>query len=244
MTSKTIPSSWTAQPPFGEARSTESALIAEEIALQPTRPDSNASALDSSKPTLPRLTSKLLGPMAIAVFLSVQELEPASRRSPTYLMHYASQGDGSSIPEMTPEAAALREILDIIDRIPPEDLEDGMTYDFGMRIIAVVNRYHELALTTLAESILGGDVPPAMASHALRWLGRMRGPETESSRFRILSRGLQAASPVVRDGAALGLALLGRPEAVPSLRRAVEREPVVGLRDDLEQVARELEQQI
>jgi hypothetical protein len=49
-------------------------------------------------------------------------------------------------------------------------------------------------------------------------------------------------SPVIRDGAALGLAALGSREAIPVLRQAVKDERVEGLRKDLEQVLRELEQ--
>ncbi len=51
---------------------------------------------------------------------------------------------------------------------------------------------------------------------------------------------LSAPFPIMRDGAGLGLARLGDPDALPHVRRAIERERDLQIREDPILVADEL----
>lgn len=239
MTFKTLPNSWTALPSTAEAAVPgQPVLVTEATSGQQAQADPNASMPRRREGS--RHASTWLSRVSLACHLAMREVELANWPS-TYYVQLVSEENATGTYLKSPQEAARQEILSRIGRIPPEDLEDGMTYELGMNVVSVVNRYHELALTTLAESIFGGEISSELASHTLRWLGRIKDPATESSRLRILNRSLRAVSPLVRDGAALGLAALGKREAIPMLRKALEDEPIVSLRRDLEQVLRELD---
>ena len=196
----------------------------------------NASQFSSAET---RRASKWFGRLSLALFLGT---EPLARPSPRVHFELLAGGSESAIYAQSDEQAVRESILGAVERVSVEELEDGMSYDLGMGVASAVERYHELALTTLAESIWRGELHAEVASHTLRWLGRLRDPATESSRLRLLTRSLKATSPAVRDGAALGLASLDRPEAIPLLRKAINDEPIAALRSDLEQVLTELDQ--
>jgi hypothetical protein len=93
----------------------------------------------------------------------------------------------------------------------------------------------------LSHLILAKDIDEEVASEALRWLGRMEDTKSYSKRLWLLERGLASPSPIIRDGAALGLASLDDRHAIPYLRLAVEREELDELRFNLGQVLDQLE---
>lgn len=158
-----------------------------------------------------------------------------------YVWSTCSSGNASTLGQEVDVGEAVEgEVLNAIEAVPLETLEDGMTWSLGQSIANLIGKYHEAGIAHLASLILG-TLHPEAASHSLRWVGRIKDRKTESSRLRLLGRALEAESPVVRDGAALGLALIGDPEMVPVLRRAIARERLVGLRRDMEEVLRELE---
>ncbi len=231
----TTPSSSTALPPAGEAiLPLESELITEQSAKGFGEIGPNASVPANREG---RRGSGWLGSLRLAFSLGMQAFDP-----PSTFTRWLVCGSGSSVYSKSEATVAREDLLAAFERTSLDDVEDGMSYDLGVHIAATVQRYHEIAITTLAELILSGETSEEVVSHALRWLGRMEDRTTESSRLRLLHRGLKAASPVVRDGAALGLAALGAPESIPMLRKAVQEEHVRGLRRDLERVLRELEE--
>lgn len=121
------------------------------------------------------------------------------------------------------------------------EIEDGMTSDLGDKIIRLVKVHKDLATHLLAAIIHSKQVPPDALSHALRWIGRMKDDKTFHERLWLLRNCLKSSSPIIRDGAALGLAALGSPQAIPSLRQAIKNEKLPSLRLDLVQVLNRLE---
>jgi len=83
-------------------------------------------------------------------------------------------------------------------------------------------------------------VAPVLVSHILRWVGRIKNPPSFEARFNLLVKCLRSPSALIRDGASLGLGLLGSARAIPFLEEAIENEKLPALRSDMEQVARDL----
>jgi hypothetical protein len=75
-------------------------------------------------------------------------------------------------------------------------------------------------------------------AEALRWAGRVEttGGDHEE-RLNVLSSGLSHRSPIVRDGATVGLGHLNDPIALAYLRSAIMRETIPELREDIEDIA-------
>lgn len=122
-----------------------------------------------------------------------------------------------------------------------QDFEDGMESEFSRRLPSLLRNYGIFAVQEIAHVITRGRVNSEVVSEALRWLGRMDDPATHSSRLWILEKSLALTSAQVRDGAALGLASMDDPDAIPSVKRAIERENYIELRKDMKQVLEDLE---
>lgn len=123
-----------------------------------------------------------------------------------------------------------------------EVFHDGMVSRFSERLTSLVRAEGQAAVEAIEEILDDPQPSPDVVGEAMRWLGRMTDPPTRSVRLWLLERGLSHSSPQVRDQAALGLASLGDPHAVPYLRRAMEREKISELQHDLGEILAELEE--
>jgi len=124
-----------------------------------------------------------------------------------------------------------------------EIFEDGMETEFSNKLVALIMSYGSVAIDILANLILTEKVNPSIAAEALRWIGRLEYGSSRAKRRRILVNCLlHCKSARVRDGAALGLASLDDPKAIPYLEKAIAREQVNELRQDLEQVLAQLKE--
>lgn len=137
--------------------------------------------------------------------------------------------------------AAEKAARSVFGVVVAEDLEDGTTVPFTSRLLSLVRKHGAEAVMEIASTIESPSVDPQVASWALRWLGRIRDPQSRLVCRWLLERSLRSRSPIVRDGAALGLASLRDPHAIPHLQAAIERERSPALRRDLEQVLRQVE---
>jgi HEAT repeat protein len=108
-------------------------------------------------------------------------------------------------------------------------------------LVTLVENYSHVAIEVLTDLIIGEQVNAAVASEALRWIGHIEDPSSHLERRRFLERSLNHSSAYVRDGAALGLSFMDDPGAIPSLKRAVEREIIEELRHDLQQILGQLQ---
>lgn len=122
-----------------------------------------------------------------------------------------------------------------------EEIEDGMTASLGEKISNLIQFHGSEAIKRLKELITSNELSPSLASHTLRWLGRIKDSASFDSRLELLCENLRSKSLVIKDGASLGLAALGSPKAIPCLREAIKQEKLPGLRADMEQVLRELQ---
>lgn len=157
------------------------------------------------------------------------EVEPIERQSSSTAIH------------LEPRKDIGKAIENLFNLGRNELFEDGMESHFSNELIWLVKRHSELAILEVARLIVSEKADPRVASEALKWLGRIKHVDSASFRLWLLLRGLTSSSPLVREGAGLGLSFMNEPMAIPFLSQAVERERISELQDDLRLVLEQLQ---
>lgn len=122
-----------------------------------------------------------------------------------------------------------------------EFFHDGVESEFSKTLLLRVDQYGDVAVEILTPLIMGGNANAAVASEALRWMGRIDDQSTHLSRYRLLEQALKSGSAWIRDGAILGLASMDDPAAIAAIKQAIDSEPIEELRHEMEQVLAQLE---
>lgn len=124
-----------------------------------------------------------------------------------------------------------------------EIFEDGMESIFSGNLLSLLeaSRHSEAVYDVIGELILSEQVSMEVASEALRWIGRIDDHNSKDIRRYLLEDSLlQSLSSRVKDAAGLGLASLDDPKSIPALQKAIDKETVPELRENLEQVLEQL----
>ena len=119
--------------------------------------------------------------------------------------------------------------------------EDGVETFLSQEFVLFIQRYGTLGVSLFGEISVSESVGEEAISEALRWLGRITDVRTDWARLQLLGHLLRSPSSKVRDGAALGLASMGKADAIPFLRKAIREEIIEDLRKDMELVLRHIE---
>lgn len=119
--------------------------------------------------------------------------------------------------------------------------EDGMETSFSQELVSLVEKYGNLAMSEIGYLITYARVDDEIASEALRWLGRINDPSTHGWRLWILEKSLSSESPMVRDSAGLGLVSMHDAHAIEYVKKAIKKETIGELRNDLQRALEELE---
>jgi hypothetical protein len=134
------------------------------------------------------------------------------------------------------------EINSIFDEAEPEEFEDGMQNPFAERLLNKVREYGDYAIVEICHIILNEKSNPECAAEALKWLGNMDHNTTYKYRQWLLTSALNKCnSPIVRDGANLGLAFMDDPATIPYLEKAINSEASPLLRKLMKQTFDQLE---
>ena len=123
-----------------------------------------------------------------------------------------------------------------------EVFEDGMESGLSRELEALVAEKGTAAVGAIAELVLKEKVEPEAASEALRCLGQMEHASSYLYRRQTMEKSLSSLAAIVRDGAALGLASMDDPRAIPYLEKAIEKEELDYLRKNLMQVLEQLKE--
>jgi HEAT repeat protein len=148
----------------------------------------------------------------------------------------------TELRELAPEIRAKLETM--LDAARHAIIEDGMSNPINDRLPELVAKDFNAVIPALLSVIEAKRTTPIVAAEVLKELGRLRNVTSHSSRRWVLERALRSPWPFTRDGAGLGLARLGDPNAIPALRRAAENEPNAEIRADLKLVIDELAEMI
>jgi len=133
------------------------------------------------------------------------------------------------------------EIKQIFDLADDEAFEDGIESLFSRTLVSFIEKYGKEAIQSLSPLFINEQINPAIIAEALRWIGRMEHLPTYSDRLLLLEQCLFYSSPYVRDGAALGIASMNEPHAIPSLRLAIKKESISELREDMKELLMKIE---
>ena len=145
------------------------------------------------------------------------------------------------MPQLARVTEVESEAMTVLESARDEVFEDGTHSSLSRGLLALIRDNGAVAVEVLANLIVGRRVDDEAASETLRFMGRVRHLPTHSLRLWLLERCLNHPSAPVRDGALLGIASLRDPRAAPHLRAAMVREPIPGLREDMEQTLEFLE---
>ena len=143
--------------------------------------------------------------------------------------------------EGLPDKKVMQQVKLLFESAREMTFEDGMESDFSHDLEKLVREHQRAALVEVVDQICFREGSDELKAEALRWLGRMPNRSTHNYRRWLLERCLLNPSARVRDGAVLGLASLGDPYSIPSLREAINRETCAELRNDMQQTLSELE---
>ncbi len=134
------------------------------------------------------------------------------------------------------------EIDSIFDEAEPEEFEDGMQNLFVDRLLDKIREYENYAMVEICHIIFNEKSNPECSAEALRWLGNMDHNATYKYRQWLLTTALsRCKSPIVRDGANLGLAFMDDPATIPCLEKAISSEESPLLRKLMKRTLEQLE---
>ena len=133
------------------------------------------------------------------------------------------------------------EVENLIELANDLEFEDGMVSGFSKKLISFIERHGGNSIEALAPIFISEEVNAEIISEALRWIGRIEHQDTKNMRLWLLERCLFCSSPLIRDGATLGLASMNESSAKSFLIKAIQKESIKELREDMKEVLLELE---
>ncbi|MBI5747050.1 MAG: hypothetical protein HZA13_08615 [Nitrospirae bacterium] len=148
--------------------------------------------------------------------------------------------ENSTVKEELPEDLDQK-IKTLFELAEGEDFEFGMESNFSEELNFLVQKYGNAAMEIIANLIIYEKASVKVSSEALRLLGHISHIPSHRFRLWLLENRLNSSYVNVRDGAALGLANLDDPHAIPYLKKSIEQEPKIDLRKDMEKVLAQLE---
>ena len=186
----------------------------------------------------------------IHLYAKLNETESNVKEQFTSILNDISKRDESSffilefdtIQSLLTSRRIETEIRNLFAMAKHIDLDPGMANEFSEGLEEAILKYGELALREIQELVGGEAIPFTIAAEALRYIGNTESTRFASERRELLEACLlQSRFMLVRDGAAAGLSYLDDPRSIPSLQRAIEREPHAELKNDLIEVLSSLQ---
>jgi len=149
----------------------------------------------------------------------------------------------TDITEQSDDRVAVEETRQVLRDLASSDLEDEGDERFEESVQSLIVLYGGRAVCEIDYLIRDEQIPPDAIRFVLRVLGDIDHPKTHGYRQWLLQRVLlYSSSAIIRDGANVGLALLDDPEALPVLRKAIEKETSPLVMKFLDKTIRQLEE--
>lgn len=160
--------------------------------------------------------------------------------SPFDVLPPSNQATSLVGPKQVDDLAVRGEVLRAANNLDESNLEESATR-ISTSVEELIFRYGSWATHSLAQLHLEGSVTNRQFSEILRVLGDIKHEGSHVARFWLLVHCmLSEEDPWIRSSAAVGLAALGDPLAVPYLLRRAEGESIELLRERFVQTAEEL----
>ena len=149
----------------------------------------------------------------------------------------------------SPSDTAHIDLYDVIRQevarifIGTEDmLADETEEVLANRLSECIKKYQGLAVTEIQHLIVNEEMKPESVEAVLRILGDIDDPSTYKYRRQLLEKAvIDSSSSVVRDAASVGLSYMDDPHAIPSLKKAIEKETCPLVRKSMKKTFTQLE---
>ena len=113
----------------------------------------------------------------------------------------------------------------IFRAVAEEALEGEIEDEFAKSLSELIGQYEGNAVNEIQHFILKKEITPELAEATLRILGDLEHTLTHNYRRWLLEKALiEGSSPIVRDGANVGLAYMDDPHAIPFFKNAIQKE--------------------
>lgn len=140
------------------------------------------------------------------------------------------------------EGRAIQETLHrLFGAVEEENFEGGVQNELVKHLDDLLAEHGVDLIDGLERFIVFEQLNEETAAEVLRWIGRLPHGPTVNARLDLLVEGLQNSSARVRDAAAVAMAALDDPKAIPYVRDAIEAETCSELREDMKQILDQLE---
>ena len=126
-----------------------------------------------------------------------------------------------------------RELDRLFKESVTERFEVGIESKFARALGNLLAVNPDKVLSSLEERVLSSECDSEVIAETMRWAGELELEHVRDTVVALLCTGLQHASSLVRDAAALSLGNLEGPSAIGYLERAIEHETVPELRADI-----------
>lgn len=144
--------------------------------------------------------------------------------------------------ERISQAEVTERVQGIFRAIVEEVLEGKIEEAFTKSLSECIRQYEDIAVNEIQHFILKEKVSSESAEATLRILGDIDHQPTYHYRRWLLEKALIcSSSPIVRDGANVGLSYMDDPHAIPFLKDAIKNEKLLLLRKVIEQTLVQLE---
>jgi hypothetical protein len=180
-------------------------------------------------------TSLITSPINRSLGVANYDTIVSSNTSPTV---YPFMDNGYNVSTVLPniDLSNHKQLEDAIATIfnidPMPDFEDGMNNAFSDGIEDIVRLFGDEGVKELRD-VFWNTQNLSCIGEALRRFGLIRNETTLDERLQTLVSLLKHRSPVVRDGAMIGLAYLDDLRAIGAIEEAIRLEPVPVLRRDM-----------
>lgn len=144
--------------------------------------------------------------------------------------------------EKISQADVTDKVESIFRAVAEEALEGEIEDEFAKSLSELIGQYEGNAVNEIQHFILKKEITPELAEVTLRILGDIEHTPTYNYRRWLLEKALiEGSSPIVRDGANVGLAYMDDPHSIPFLKKAAQNEKLLLLRKVVEKTLAQLE---
>lgn len=119
--------------------------------------------------------------------------------------------------------------------------QDGIYSKFSTELCKLIENYGNELIHTLRELIITNKLDLELISESLRWIGDIDDDMTKDERLKLLTFCLKHESLIVRDGAMIGLDIMGDSISISYIRDAMEKEDNSFLKKYMSEVLKDLE---
>jgi hypothetical protein len=137
--------------------------------------------------------------------------------------------DNAFLPDLPSEAEEA--VMKIVRGDFDETVDNSDSFDY--ELFNIINTYDSISIMIISNLIYSGKIEFMLAIKILGFLGRINHPQTYHHRTLLLEKCLSHESKYIREGARLGLLYLMNPSAIPSLKKAIEKENAPQLKNKM-----------